>query len=123
MPCVKWTNGECTEKVKCLEKSCDESVLAAKHLEPKGSGNSEYLHGNTVTLGCINGFRFTNDEDPHGTVDIICWNGNWKNLPKCREIKNCNLLPVKNGYIKIGEQRFGVSGGDNIQLNHELEAQ
>ena len=121
-PCVKWNEGTCTQKIKCLEKSCDESILTNRHLAPGGVANSEYLHGEIVPVSCIDGYTFTNDGSSSDTVDITCWNGNWKDLPTCRRFADCQLSPVSNGNVQIDGRTVNPGSQGSILLNHGLTA-
>ena len=114
--------GTCIEQVRCLKKSCDESILTQNHLAPSGEANSEYLHGETVSVACTDGYTLANDDSPSDTVDIMCSDGNWTDLPQCRRFADCQLSPITNGYFQIGGQNVGSGSQSPIQLNHGLTA-
>ena len=59
--CTKWVSGRCLQRIKCLRKSCDESILTESHLTPLGESGNEFLHGYQVPVTCAEGFAFAGD--------------------------------------------------------------
>lgn len=103
----------CLQIIKCLKKECTRDVFTYLNLAHSGGYSSSYVHNQTISVECTDGYTFKNGDS---TAYMTCMDGGWMAVPKCRRFANCQVDFLKNGYF----QRITNTHGSDISKQWHL---